>query len=215
MERTCLRCGVDISHRHGNRKYCSPACQQRGRWGRTERIPCSQCGGPSGWKSSDPADPATVRCRNCRSQWQHGTRKGYRDAGCRCDECRQWNRSQMADYNADRKRRDPEYRTAAGGRDRSGEYREYTASMRRRDERRRARKVRAPFDDFDSAEIYERDGWVCGICSDPVDHALTYPDPMSASLDHIEPLSLGGSHTRDNSRCAHLRCNIRRGNRVA
>jgi 5-methylcytosine-specific restriction endonuclease McrA len=38
---------------------------------------------------------------------------------------------------------------------------------------------------------------------------------MSATLDHVVPISVGGEHTRENVRCAHLRCNARRGNRVA
>lgn len=62
--------------------------------------------------------------------------------------------------------------------------------------------------------IFERDAWVCGICGRPVDKALTYPDPMSASVDHITPISLGGAHTPENVRCTHLRCNVRRGNRL-
>lgn len=38
---------------------------------------------------------------------------------------------------------------------------------------------------------------------------------MSASLDHREPLALGGAHTYDNSQCAHLVCNERKGARLA
>lgn len=67
---------------------------------------------------------------------------------------------------------------------------------------------------FTSIEIFERDGWHCGICDEPVDRELRYPDPMSASLDHIVPLSKGGGHTRENVRCSHLGCNVRRGNRI-
>lgn len=33
---------------------------------------------------------------------------------------------------------------------------------------------------------------------------------MSASLDHVVPLSKGGDHTRSNSVVAHLICNIRK-----
>ena len=64
-------------------------------------------------------------------------------------------------------------------------------------------------------EIYERDGWRCGICGKGVDGRLKYPHPMSPSLDHIIPIdpSQGGTHTRDNVRCSHLVCNVRRGNR--
>jgi hypothetical protein len=41
---------------------------------------------------------------------------------------------------------------------------------------------------FTRTEIGERDGWVCGICSDPIDKTLRFPDRQSQSLDHIVPL---------------------------
>ena len=63
-------------------------------------------------------------------------------------------------------------------------------------------------------EVYERDGWVCGICGDPIDPALRFPDPGSATLDHRRPLSRGGSHTLDNVQAAHLTCNASKGART-
>jgi hypothetical protein len=62
-------------------------------------------------------------------------------------------------------------------------------------------------------EIYARDGWVCQICSKAIDREKTFPHPKSASLDHIIPISKGGTHEVKNVQCAHLRCNIRKGNR--
>lgn len=79
------------------------------------------------------------------------------------------------------------------------------------DDRRRARKRGADAETFTRGEIYERDGWVCQICGWPVDPGDRYPLDQSASLDHVRPLSKGGAHTRDNSRLAHLLCNIKRG----
>lgn len=80
---------------------------------------------------------------------------------------------------------------------------------------RRARMADPTAERFDVLAIFDRDGWACGICELPVDPELRHPDRMSASLDHVQPLSLGGTHTRDNVRCSHLTCNIRRGNRAA
>lgn len=89
------------------------------------------------------------------------------------------------------------------------------------DERRRdAWKARqslgrgaAEAESFSYREVFERDGWACGICCEPVDAALEYPDPMSKSLDHVVPLSRGGSHSRENAQLAHLFCNLRKGDR--
>lgn len=62
-------------------------------------------------------------------------------------------------------------------------------------------------------EIFERDGWVCGVCRRPIDSEAEYPSPLSASLDHIVPLSWGGSHVARNVQAAHLGCNMRKGAR--
>ena len=62
--------------------------------------------------------------------------------------------------------------------------------------------------------VYKRDGWVCGICGEPVNKDLGYPDPESASLDHIIPLATGGTHTWDNVQLAHLRCNVEKRDRI-
>ena len=53
---------------------------------------------------------------------------------------------------------------------------------------------------------------VCGICGLPVDKNLPYPHPMSATVDHIIPVSLGG-HPSDinNLQLAHFRCNTQKG----
>lgn len=59
--------------------------------------------------------------------------------------------------------------------------------------------------------IYERDGWVCYLCSEKVD---TSGDPWSdrfPSLDHILPRSLGGTDDESNLATAHRVCNSRKG----
>lgn len=52
--------------------------------------------------------------------------------------------------------------------------------------------------------VAQRDGWRCGICGGKVDR-------KTWSLDHVIPLSRGGSHTYDNVVLAHRSCNSRRG----
>lgn len=50
---------------------------------------------------------------------------------------------------------------------------------------------------------------VCHICGQPIDPALTWPDPKSWSYDHEEPVALGG-HNLGPGQPAHLDCNRRR-----
>lgn len=84
-----------------------------------------------------------------------------------------------------------------------------------RKHRGRAEKYGVEYEHVDVRRVYARDGWKCGICGDRVDRRLKYPHRMSASLDHVMPLSLGGSHTYVNTQCAHWICNVRKGNRLA
>ncbi|MGW3427928.1 HNH endonuclease [Streptomyces melanosporofaciens] len=63
---------------------------------------------------------------------------------------------------------------------------------------------------FAPKDVYERDQWTCGLCRQPVDPGLAWPHPMSASVDHIVPLSRGGEHSMGNVQCAHLSCNARK-----
>jgi hypothetical protein len=63
--------------------------------------------------------------------------------------------------------------------------------------------------------LIERDRGICGLCGLSVEGHLTWPHPMSSSMDHIVPLSRGGLHTKVNLQLAHLGCNIRKGNRPA
>lgn len=63
-------------------------------------------------------------------------------------------------------------------------------------------------------QICERDKWICQICNKKVDKNVEYPNLKVASLDHIIPVSKGGSSDISNLRLTHYICNISRGNRT-
>lgn len=63
-------------------------------------------------------------------------------------------------------------------------------------------------EDVDPLEIFERDSWVCAICRTDIDASLVWPAPGSPSLDHIIPVTRGGSHSPENLQASHLSCNI-------
>ena len=56
---------------------------------------------------------------------------------------------------------------------------------------------------------------VCAICGLPLDKKLRFPHPMSATADHIIPVSKGG-HPADpaNLQAVHLICNQVKGSRL-
>ena len=56
---------------------------------------------------------------------------------------------------------------------------------------------------------------ICALCGKPVDKTIKYPDPMSATIDHIIPVSKGG-HPSDieNLQLAHFKCNRAKSDRL-
>lgn len=66
-------------------------------------------------------------------------------------------------------------------------------------------------EDIEILVLLERDDGVCGICGDDIDCFAKKPDPLSPSVDHIQPISGGGAHAYWNVQAAHLGCNILKG----
>ncbi|MEV4151789.1 HNH endonuclease [Nocardia salmonicida] len=62
-------------------------------------------------------------------------------------------------------------------------------------------------------EIRARDGDDCSICGLPVPTDAFKPHPLAAEVDHILPISRGGSHDPNNLALAHKTCNIGKGDK--
>ena len=60
--------------------------------------------------------------------------------------------------------------------------------------------------EIERAYIIARDSGRCHLCGQKC-------EPSEITLDHVVPLSLGGSHDESNLRVAHLSCNTSKGNR--
>lgn len=59
----------------------------------------------------------------------------------------------------------------------------------------------------------------CGICGQPIDYTLPWPDPMCFVVDHVVPLkprkgATPGTDTLDNKQAAHNTCNSKKRARV-
>jgi 5-methylcytosine-specific restriction endonuclease McrA len=61
------------------------------------------------------------------------------------------------------------------------------------------------------SKLYWKAQGLCGICKQPIDTSIPYPEPMSFSVDHIIPVSKGGSERNENLQASHLSCNIAKG----
>lgn len=89
-----------------------------------------------------------------------------------------------------------------------------TEGLHRTKHRRRKQRLRdAHVESVSRHAVLERDRWRCHLCGKKIRKTLQYPHPESASLDHVIPLSSGGSHEMANVHAAHLICNVRKRDR--
>jgi 5-methylcytosine-specific restriction endonuclease McrA len=79
-------------------------------------------------------------------------------------------------------------------------------SARRRDKQNRSKRIRSEEtrDQIGLTTLAKRDGWRCHVCRRDVSR-------KTWSMDHLVPLSAGGSHTWENVALAHKLCNSKRG----
>lgn len=192
---TCGYCGQGMEL--PRRRWCSPACRDLG------------------WRSIRRAHAGSARCSTCgveifRQVGNGGGYVWYCGPGCRlpcvtpgCDRVRSRGDLCKPCYNNVHY---PNRHLTLPSKDPDRE----RGRLRTRTQRKRAVRRGAEAEVVDRWLVGERDGWQCGICSLSVDNSLSYPEPMSASLDHIVPLSRGGSHVYANVRITHLSCNVNR-----
>lgn len=219
-EVTCETCGK-VAHTHAhNWRFCSQKCKDD-HWNKS--LSCAQCGAAM-WKGGRRVSEEVVTCRKCRAERvEHGKVGTYKLRGCRCDLCVEAFRAAARKNDAARRARtgkqvrqcvacgvafnpranqtlcSPECRKAQLGRYGS--------------HRSRAAFWGVDFETIDRAEVFERDGWTCGICTLPVDPTAKFPDAGAATLDHIVPMSRGGDHVKGNVQLAHFHCNSSKGAR--
>ena len=148
-----------------------------------------------------------------------GTRAAY-SRGCRCEECRRAHREMQAAWRQKQQQRDgvsyrvltrktPDVfcgecggllRFGGGGAPAGVDPRCVKCS------RKRAyipRSVRVA--------VYERDNYVCQLCREPTDPDSDSQGPWYPTLDHIVPVSMGGTDDPHMLRTAHRWCNGVRG----
>jgi hypothetical protein len=200
----CARCGVEFLSSTKDTKHCVP-CSRIARRTRLDggRLAasraCVRCGiefHPSNKRQrfcthacANPRIPET-KCPQCGNVFLSRAR-GHRRRYC-SRECAF---------------------AALRALDKRGKYRSSAEFIPAMTHVRRAAKYGVVSLPYDKREIFEKGGWICGVCGQAVDKYLIWPDPMSASVDHIKALSKGGTDTADNIQCAHLSCNSAKWNK--
>lgn len=214
----CRECGAPnppLRYQGNPRKYCSEACSRKFRRRSNEEYRERQRARSRAVNDAlEASKPPRPRCRNCNTEIARREGASYCDApACRTAKyhARQESLPRCSVGNCDY----PVIARALCGSHYAVEWRaENLERSRETAKARRALKRGARVESFTSAEIYERDGWVCGICSEPIPRGAIWPDRLSVSLDHIIPISLGGEHSMANVQASHLGCNSRKGNRI-
>lgn len=82
-------------------------------------------------------------------------------------------------------------------------------------DRRRAVKKSAYVSNVNRDVIFARDDYRCRLCGKRLNMHAKVPQPDAPTIDHIIPLSIGGTHEPANVQSAHFSCNVRKGNRGA
>jgi HNH endonuclease len=176
--------------------FCSDVCKKAKRradkriagkrcTARSVRATCDSCGL---WFRRQ-SDSRITTCQLCRrgESVKHGLGSTYTNRGCRCQDC-----------------------TTAGSQERlRNKYKRVAVGVPLDiNHRARARRYGVENEYINKLQVFERDGWICGICHEPVDREARWPAWESPSLDHIVPLAVGGAHIYENVQCAHLGCNL-------
>lgn len=205
--RPCSTCGSDFSYvRMGKpRKYCSERCSRRAQRtpkARYQKV-CEGCG------ALFPAGISFARfCgRDCYSAHRYANNPGRQ---FHCVQCGNpfFSRQSTASLCGEICKRDFSRKLALLQHERMGSLRTDVGQPIHAARRRKRRQdAHATGEKFTRSEIFRRDGWRCGICGTQVLRRARWPHPKSPSIDHITPLSEGGTHTRQNVQCAHFRCN--------
>lgn len=207
---TCTMCGTPIVRVHPTgplRTYCSASCRNR-RSDRDRVKPIRRCITPD----CDEACAGTSKwCLAHRDEMRKQKRRQASPDSptdiCTTEDCDRPLRARgMCNMHYKRWSR-------SEGRSKNPEWND-----RRRDNyhARRARSHGAHNGDRALlSDIIDRDGTDCKGCHTPVDLDLSWPNPLSKSIDHTIPLSRGGTHSLANTQLMHLTCNTAKGASLA
>lgn len=184
--RECENCGTAFEFDHQNRAKPRRACS----------VFCSAM--LRKMLSRQPMHVyAAKECTRCGSEIP--TKIGHFPLPDKCSRCRNWRLRQSPIWRASLKRwqeKNPNKVRAYNHRERA--------------RRRGAKKTGLVV----PAEIFDRDGWRCQFCRCKVKKPTSRGGLKEATIDHIIPLSRGGSHTEANVQAACRMCNSKKNNKL-
>ena len=211
---TCVRCGESTANRGPQAKYCSERCRwdtsherqtQRLREGRAaegkplpgELVPCgnSMCANQVTYVSGQPY--CTMKCRTLANRyraegmWPTGPHSRIYISGC--PDC---------GALVSRKAKAPVRCQPCS------DIAKRAIDARKNHKRRATGRI-----DVSIRDLANRDGERCHLCRRKIDMTLPGTAKWGATIDHILPVSFGGTNEACNLALAHRHCNVARGNR--
>lgn len=184
----CEECGAEYVTTRTNGRFCSLDCRDaQGRRDKAERE--RQAKLPA--LHPDPSAPLPIRSPKVAKV---DTRPRFTTG--RCEWCGEW-------FTTDRFQFENGTATHCSA----------TCTKAGAKYRRRTRKRGAYVAHVRRVDVFTRDGWRCQICHRKVSRTAKVPSPRAATLDHIIPLALGGTHEPVNCQTACYRCNCIKGHR--
>lgn len=232
----CSECEQQFTPKHRSRKVCSDTCykardirRSRETYARTREqrlatwraksleqrrqrppVTCGRCASTFCYIGTGSIRRFCEPCARARqAEMSHGQRFTKEATECSIDEC-----SRLANSRA---MCPMHYRQwmKANGLWNPAPSDGWTEARKAQHARRKALKRGATgAGSFKREDIFKRDGYMCMLCWCPIDMDAQYPDPRSATIDHIIPLARGGAHTPENAQAACARCNIRKSDRL-
>lgn len=212
----CARCGISKSTANFNKRrsahdglqaYCRE-CQKAKATAYYAADPEGQRQRVADYRS---ANPEKVRASTYRRYWAdpEAARARAIEQHRRTDPevKRRWGRDNYARHRAKLIAKAAKYAALNPARVRRYKDKWQQANPLKRREmkhRRRAREYATQIAPINLEAIYHRDHGICHICHNPVPAARLH-------YDHVIPLARGGTHTEDNIKVSHARCNLKKG----
>lgn len=193
--KACIRCGITFyPSNYGSQiqKYCSDKCRIRAHYSDNKKIVygnCKQCN-----NEFVIGNKKTFCCNKCQKEHKRSEKIRNRKLK-KCRYCEKWRYGFKGKYCSEECRRKAS---------------RIKGELRKSERLKRARS-NGPFDaDIDIYKLIERDGGCCYLCGDDVLFSYHYNDPKYPTIEHVLPISKGGSHSWDNVKVACRECNTRK-----
>ncbi|HQR42597.1 MAG TPA: HNH endonuclease signature motif containing protein, partial [Gemmatales bacterium] len=190
LDKTCGTCGKNFVAKAVTANFCSKKCSDY-HFNHRQTNVCYQCG--EFFKTTNPSTAETCS-RRCRVLY-------FKDSKLVSKVCLVCGSAfQVGQYHA----AFAKYCTRRCTERAANKLKEaYRTNWHRT---RAAREKETEVERINPFVVFERDNWTCWLCNTACDREAAFPHPRSATMDHVVPVSKGGSHVLDNLRCAHNLC---------